>query len=202
MEWFSHNWRDIHKYYKDTYIKLYEHSGEKLWHVTSVNEDRVMLINPEDGEDVVEIKLWEDKPFNVEMILPQKATFQMGKVALCLSRVPAQMFKRGISSENCIINTLMPGGWQPSTLSFSRLTAYVQKQEYFSPTELLRGDGKISVAFGRRWSCTCDGNIFVDTKHCGTILFNQKTYDINLVVKAEFIRAIAQYPDMKEYTSN
>jgi hypothetical protein len=179
MECIRDNWRDIARYFQDTWVKL-EGYGDTLFHIDHVNELR-MAGHTQDN-DYFEIELHNHQPFQLNYALPHKAVFQYNKRAVILQRTPAKQFKRGLSSENVTVSFTDSGACLD--LDLSVLKAYTSKQNYRSFGEAFskKGTKDLSVALTPRMSCVrSTGRIFMDTTHIGD--YNRETNTITLGIK-------------------
>lgn len=179
MECIQENWRDIARYFQDTWVKL-EGYGDTLFHVEHVNQTR--MAGTTQDNDYFEIELHNHQPFNLNYVLPHKAVFQYGKRAVILQRTPAKQFKRGLSSENVAVSFTDSGTMLG--LDISVLKAYTAKQNYRSFGEAFskKGTKDLSVALTPRMSCVrATGRIYIDTTHIGD--YNRDTNVITLGIK-------------------
>jgi hypothetical protein len=129
--------QDIHKYFKNSFLKFKE-TGDMLFYMTHV--DNSMISGQiEDGRDF-KLYLSEDEPYEVDYILPHKSFFQYGEHACMLQRVPAKQYHRGITDENTQISYRVgaDGAQKHLPINFEVLKAFVQKKKFFSLTEALQ----------------------------------------------------------------
>lgn len=158
----SHNYEDISRYYRNTYVKFKE-TGDTLFYIRDVRPDMVRGTDEEGTE--FELYLNEDNPYEVDYVLPNKSYFQYAKRACMLQRIPAKQYRRGICNENVRISSLTKtGGVGNIEVGFESLKAFVSKQAFPSiSTVLLQKSKPISVALSPRFAFVPDiGYIFCD----------------------------------------
>ena len=171
--------KDIDRYYRGTYVKFREH-GDKLFYINRVYPDRIEGIM-EDLDETGQnrefvVHLYEEHPYEVDYILPNKAAFQYGKRACLLRRIPAQQYQRGLCDKNTqIVSIDKAGSSRASELGFSLLKAFVEKQAYPSLNEAVANKMKNdSTALSSRMvyipssRTICADNISVATLSVGT----------------------------------
>jgi len=151
------NRSDIDRYYNNTYIKIKEHTNpDEVIYLHSVYKNCVVGKN----KDKDEFKVWfyEDQPYSFDFILPRKSTYQAGKNACVLARIPAKQYKRGICNDNTSIIQVGPqGGLVPVEVSFDSVEAYVNKPKFFTLEEAVVNKQKYkSFALNSRM-CYCVG---------------------------------------------
>lgn len=196
MEWRPSNWEDIRKYYGETYIKIPD-TGEQLWFVVSVASDSVILRSTLPGKEESLLELHEDQPYVVDMVLPHKSTFQFNDNAYFMERVPAQQYRRGISSSNCKLYQLRDtGSWQQVSLKDEILNAYVNKQSFLP---IGAGVKYSSIALAPRWSMSRNGYIFVDMLQAGSINFETKQHNVTSLVRPEFEKLLKIHGEYGTY---
>lgn len=133
MQLIPENWQDIKRYYLGTYVKFKEH-GDELFHISHVSPEAVKGTYQQGKEEFI-LSLDSSVPYNLEFKLPHKAVFQYRDRALMLFRVPARQYYRGISPENTKIINAMTG--EPLELTWATLSAFVNKQAYYSLKEAM-----------------------------------------------------------------
>lgn len=160
MECTPNNWKDVQRYFHNTYVKVEEY-GDTLFYIEGVSPNKIF--GKTENGDYFEIELHQHQPFNLSYVLPHKAVFQYNKRAVLLQRIPAKQFKRGISIDNVSISFTDTGAYLDLTLDL--LKAYTTKQRYFTFTDafLTKGSKLLSYALTSRMSCTKGtGVIYVD----------------------------------------
>lgn len=166
------NWRDIDRYYDNTYVKFPEF-GDKLFYIQTVTETRVTGINSD--KDPFDLDLAEEAPYVLEYTPPHKAVFQHKASAVFLQRKPAKQYKRGLCSENTELVDCVTG--EKLELAWDRLEAYVTKQQYVSlqrALELTVYQGSVkyrSVALNSRMCLNKKNNtLMLDSSSIGTLI--------------------------------
>lgn len=202
MEWRPTTWEDIRKYYADTYIKIPD-TGDQLWYVLNVSPDGVILRSTDEPAEETLLELHEDQPYIVEMILPHKSTFQYQDLVCFIERIPAQQYRRGISSSNCKLWIMTQNGtWQQTGLEGKILNAYVNKQ-VFSPLSILKKTPSLlGIALSPRWSINkALGRVFVDTIAVGSVNLDKKTYTIPSIIQPEFEKILKYHGEYGTFRS-
>lgn len=154
-------WRDIDRYYKNTWVKFQEF-GDSLFYINEVNDKAVTGIDTSGGEFI--LYLSEEVPYHMTYVLPHRAVFQYRDYAYLLSRNPARQYKRGLSTDNTTLRRLPDGG--AMDIKKELLVAYVEKQAYATLREALYGKGRQkSLALGSRFSFDKSSqNLYLDTR--------------------------------------
>lgn len=158
----SQTYEDIHRYYRNTYVKFKE-TGDCLFFINQVSQN-VVSGTDEDGT-AFDLYLNNDDPYEVDYVLPNKSYFQYAKRACMLQRIPAKQYRRGLCSDNVRITALTKtGGSQTMDISFEVLKAFVAKQAYPSiRTVLTQRPKPLSIALSPRFAYVPDaGVLFCD----------------------------------------
>lgn len=171
---------DLKKYYQGSFVKFPE-AGEMLHMVEDVRSDRLRgkrwAISEESGE-------YEEQPFEfllhrddehtpcIEYVMPVKSYFNHGGHAWLLARSPARQYRRGVTSENTVIQMLESNGtFDGYNPSFERLESYVQKKHFEGFHKITGG----SYAVAPRIAIAANGSVFVDRVKVGTINYDKST---------------------------
>lgn len=170
MKFKQENWRDIQKYYQGTYVKFAEF-GDTLHYIENVTQDEIT--GKDENKDDFVLYLHDSQEYVFEYLLPHKAVFQYGGDAYLLQRIPARQYKRGLCQENTSFTKVTSGERQ--SLSWQLMTAYTNKQKYFSLKEAIYGKGKMrSLAVTNRMSYARGNDyLYVDNKVIAT--FNRES---------------------------
>jgi hypothetical protein len=165
MQFNSHNWEDIQRYYRHTYIKFKE-TGDTLFYVRDVRPDKVTGTD-QDGTEFA-LHLNYDDPYEVDYILPNKSYFQYAKRACMLQRIPAKQYRRGICADNVRITGLSKtGGIVAIDVTFDTLKAFVSKQAFPSlNTVLMQKQKPLSVALSPRFAFVPVGGFLFCDQTC------------------------------------
>jgi len=123
MQFIPSAWRDIDRYYRDTWVKFQEF-GDRLFYINNVSAETVTG-KDQDGDEFV-VYLTEELPYTLSYVLPHRAVFQYKGDAFILQRMPARQYKRGLSSENTMVKRVNDG--KQVDLRTEYLIAYVNKQ--------------------------------------------------------------------------
>ncbi len=179
----SKNYEDGEKYFGQTYVKIKEY-GDTICLVEKVTPEAIWLTDEHDQKVCVELDgaTTGKAGYNLDFILPKKTWFQMGNVAYFLTRIPARMWKKGISKSNTTINCLKVGGFLQVGLSFQSLHAYVHKPFYSTAEEMYKNEWT-SVALSPRFALCKTGELFLDQTKIGVYDKDTDT----LVVKKVFV---------------
>ena len=174
----SQTYEDIHRYYRNTYVKFKE-TGDCLFYINQVSQN-VVSGTDEDGT-AFDLYLNNDDPYEVDYVLPNKSYFQYAKRACMLQRIPAKQYRRGLCSDNVRITALTrTGGNQGIDISFEVLKAFVAKQAYPSiRTVLTQRPRPLSIALSPRFAYVPDqGILFCDQLSVASIDKKENTLRI------------------------
>ena len=186
MELISSNSSDIQKYYEGSYVKLREF-GDKLFLINKVTREAVYFTDANGDEGI--IYLHDSCPYTLNMVLPNKAMYQVDQHCYLLQRFPARQYHRGITTNNCTIKFLQSGGWGATTLSFATLTGYVNKPVYRSLEDIIESRTSGSEAINSRFAYQANGKkIWCDTKSVATVNTKLKTIACNKLLIPELER--------------
>lgn len=166
MQLVSSNWRDIQKYYDQCFIKIRDF-GDKIFFVDKVTPEFV-LFKDKDGQEGI-IHLHDEVPYNLDMVLPHKAMFQIGDYAYLMQRIPARQYNRGITSQNCTIKKLSLSGWTNSSVSFMNLSGYTEKTAYRPADVVFKREQGSEVLSARFAYLAGTYSIYCDTKQVATL---------------------------------
>lgn len=155
------NFEDIKKYYEKTWVKFPRLEGDTLWHIDRVTSDMIEVTS-DAGEEAL-FSLSKDYP--VDFVLPGKAVYQFGQNAAYLSRIPARMWKKGMSANNTQFKVLTGTAWKPLKFDINVIKAFVNKPDYMDPYSAVNSFQKSaldSAAINPRISMNQVGSIFLD----------------------------------------
>jgi hypothetical protein len=173
-------YKDIVRYYDQTFIKLAE-SGDRLWRVRHINTEEVELV------DVDGFSVWLDlnDEYEVDYPLPGRAVYQCGEHAFFLCRKPAKQYYRGICSSNTSLSYLRSNdSWAPADVTLPRLQQFVDKPCYQNLDNL--SPGYQSWALNPVFSVTNKGSLYALHKKVGHIDFVNKAVNMESILKPEF----------------
>lgn len=183
MELTPQNVDDIRRYYFETFVKLTQF-GDKLFHIDDINGQCIKL-HDADGEEYT-ISLHMEAPYNLNMILPHKSMYQMGKYAYCMQRRPAQQYHRGISGKNCQINALSDNNWSKVGVSFETLVGYTDKQSFYA-LDSIPDNRLISAALSPRFAVSIENRkIYCDNKVVGQVAGDWNSIAVYPILVREF----------------
>jgi hypothetical protein len=188
MEFKRSNYKDIERYFLNTWIK-FEEFGDTLFYVQSVRESGIKGVTERDEDFVME--LHEDQPYVVNYVLPSRAIFQLGNRAAMIRRVPAKQYRRGLCADNT--QAIYPDTSGDIDLNKRVLIAYTNKPSYCSFTEAFtsKGDKRITTALSpRMWASRKNGTISFDTTLVA--FFHRETNTIEVMNK-RFIPEITRH---------
>lgn len=182
MQFIPEAWRDIDRYYRDTWVKFQEF-GERLFYIHNVSSEQVTG-KDQDGDEFV-LYLTNEMPYTLSYVLPHRAVFQHKGEAFILQRMPARQYKRGLSSENTIIKRVVDNKTVDFRIEY--LTAYVNKQSYASLRSVLFESSKSkSVALGGRFAFDrLEQRLFLDSKPIARFYRDQNAFRILSLFKPE-----------------
>jgi hypothetical protein len=193
----SDNYEDIHRYYRNTFVKFKE-MGDRLFYIRDVGHDLVRGTD-EDGTEF-ELYLNHDNPYEVDYVLPNKSYFQFAKRACLLQRIPAKQYRRGICSENVRLVALSrTGGLSTVELNFESLKAFVTKQAFPSiKTILLQKSKPLSVALSQRFAFVPEtGHIYADQTAVAIVDKKEKKITILKPIFRKEIEVLVEGVDME-----
>lgn len=191
MQFCSENANDIQRYFKNTFMKFPEMTGECLYFIDQVTTSNLTGKYYEKGEThPFEFKLHPvnvKSPVQVEFILPQKSFFICDERLYFLHRIPARQYHRGVHRENTAIIDVETGS--NVGLSFELLEAYVQKQ--------LTGNINKNVSVLQRRIARLNSVIYLDRTQIATILHEGVIKMVEKVFQPEIERIIKPFPGWK-----
>jgi hypothetical protein len=193
----SSSHEDIHRYYRNTFVKFKE-TGDKLYYIRSVNSE---VIRGTDAEGT-EFELWlsDEHPYEVDYILPNKSYFQFKKRACLLVRVPAKQYQRGLSSSNTRVNSLSKtGSIAQLELGFDILTEFVNKQAFPSLSKAILNKSKDqSIVLSPRFAYVPDTKgIYADTSLVAEVRPDEKLIFVRHPIFRPEITELAQGSEYK-----
>ena len=173
------NWKDVRKYYEHTYILVPEYDEEQAVYVDVVTPEGIK-VKTESGE-----KGFLETPYNiVNPLTLRREWFQCGDRALLVQRIPARMWRKGISSENTAFSAIsaigglanVNGGWGVVN-GFFRPKAYVEQLTKNSPP---------TCALNNKWAVknVAGGPLFLFNSVVGRVSVAKKTAHILKEVKS------------------
>ena len=170
MDFVHSNWRDIQKYYENTYVKFSEF-GDKLFYINYVDPNKVAGVD--DENTAFELFLSDSAPYMVNYLLPHKAVFQWKDSVYLLQRIPARQYRRGLCSDNTMITNVATG--TRLDIGFNSLKAFVGKPSYSSFSNAFNTKAKTkAVALSSRMSYLRSGYILIDSHKIAQFDYNTK----------------------------
>ena len=171
MKFCKDNWKDIQKYFNNSYIKFPSISGDEAVLVTSVSSTEMTGKQLPDKDGATEWQFtYGTTNTEVNFILPLKSYFEYEGSAFLLYRNPARQYSRGICSENTTILLLANMEFQDYGMNLSLINAYTQKQAFTG----FRAPNTHSYPISRRMAVDAAGRIMVDTTCIGHYNHNKK----------------------------
>jgi hypothetical protein len=174
------NFEDIHRYYRHTYVKFPER-GDELFYIRNV--ERFKLTGTHESGDEFVLHFSEEKPYNVEFVIPHKSFFQHKTRAYLLQRIPAKQYNRGICANNTIIQSLNKhGGLGNHDLGFELLKAYIAKPAFpsFDKALTTKGSKIHSVVLSSRFAYVPEQKIiFAD--HISVATVDHAKHEVNVI---------------------
>lgn len=161
------NWKDIEKYFSRTYVKFTEFP-EEIFFIDRVDKNRIYAEDQKGDE----FHILLENEYDLDYVLPQKTTYQLGNHACILNRIPARQWKRGICKENTtLVKINTQGGQAPMSLTFEALKGFVNKPKHFDFIEIAQsfdhGNMMDSYAVTPRMCISRNGLMFIDGIVCG-----------------------------------
>ena len=170
MDFVHSNWRDIQKYYENTYVKFSEF-GDKLFYIQHVGPEKVS--GTDDENTTFELYLSDAVPYTVNYLLPHKAVFQWKDSVFLLQRIPARQYRRGLCSDNTMITNIATG--KGMDITFNSLKAFVSKPNYSSFSNAFNTKAKTkAIALSPRMSFLRSGEILIDNKKIAQFDYTSK----------------------------
>jgi hypothetical protein len=172
MEINRNNWEDVKKYYEKTWVKFPRLSQDQLWHIDRVNPDFCEVSSTNGDEALIDM----NKGYEMDFVLPKRTIFQHGDKAVMLSRIPARMWKKGISKANTSFAILSTNGWTAGEFDPSLIEGFINKPSYFGVKEIIAeytkpNPEKLSMAFSPRFAVNAKGGVYIDTVLVGRLQF-------------------------------
>lgn len=167
------NYEDVKKYYEKTFIKLPD-LGDEIVHVDRVTPERMEVTNPLTKEPIW--VMLKTRPYELSFVLPRKTVYQMDNNAVMLSRIPARMWKKGLTHANTQFQTLGVSSWALSDFNINMIVKFVNKPTYLSFAEAKHGfenSNLQSAAMSKRVSLSLNGNVYVDSVLVGRLAIKE-----------------------------
>lgn len=179
----KHNTNDITKYFLNTHVKFKE-EGDKIFFVKKVTPNHVLVVDQNNEEAIIDLS--ED--YNLEYVIPKKTVFQLGEHALFLSRIPARMWKKGMSVDNTQFAKLSTTGWEGIPFNIHTVESFVNKPCYFTLEDAITNFEAAqlrSAALSPRISISKNGGVWIDTVLVGKFSFAKKELACKAIYKPE-----------------
>jgi hypothetical protein len=190
MQLISSNSSDIQKYYEGSYVKIPE-LGDDIFMIHKVTSEAVYFSDSQDQQGV--IWLHDEVPYNLDMVLPNKAMYQMGTSCYSLSRVPARQYHRGITQANCVVRRLTnTDGWTNAGVGFNTLKGYVCKPLYRSLVEAIQTSNGTEALSPRFAYQAATKTIWCDHKKIATVNLKLKTIACNSLLVPEIVAFLSR----------
>lgn len=158
------SWEDFKKYYEKTWVKFPKLSQDTLWFVERVTPEFAEVSTSNHDEAMIDLK----RGYDMDFVIPKKTVYQYGDSAACLSRIPARMWKKGMSKANTQFQVLLPQGWMAVNFDPQIIEGFINKPSYldvYPNITKLQGENPelISMAITPRISMNGKGNVFIDS---------------------------------------
>lgn len=180
----SQNFDDVKKYFQHTYVKFKE-TGDHIWHIDTVSPNEIICSDKNKEEVGIDLQIG----YNLEYILPRKATFQFGDYAVMLYRIPARQWKKGLCKANTCFSTLTgEGTWTTAAFDINLIEGFVNKPSYYSLENALSAFKQPefkSAALTPRIALTHTGKVFIDNILVGKVEFASKQLLCKKIFKPE-----------------
>lgn len=195
MELMSANWPDIAKYYQSTFVLLKEVPDQYIY-INKVSP-REVLFTDADGKEGV-IYLHDAHPYTLDMVLPSKTLYQMGKHAFLITRIPARQYHRGIGIDNAKVLKLESTGWKSVSLSFDVLKGQLTTIPYKSLEASINDPVNISEVLSKRFCYRShDKSIFCDLTCIGDVLKKTRTINVKRLFVPNIQRLLGENSSYK-----
>lgn len=165
------NWKDVQKYFLETYVICPEYAiKEALW-VDRVDPGgmRVRCTNGDKG--FVEFPYEIKSPLNT-----RREYWQYGDSAYLTARIPARMWRKGLSQENTTMSKLLYDGLHgQGNFNGPLVEAFIEKRGVF-PNTLEEATGNVSCALSEFWAWSkVNDSIFLLGSPVGKVSMKKKT---------------------------
>jgi hypothetical protein len=181
----KHNTADIVKYFHNTYVKFKE-EGDKIFRIKRVNPNHVLVEDCRGEEAIIDL----EEGYHLDYVMPKKTVFQVGESSYFLSRIPARMWKKGMSVDNTQFQVLSSTGmWVPTSFDINTLESFVNKPCYFKLDDAIANftgaTGLQSAALTPRISISKNGSVHIDTVMVGKYSFAKKELTYKAIFREE-----------------
>lgn len=141
------NWKDVQKYFLDTFVICPELDSRKLLHVDRVDPGGMRVLAYGTAE-----KGFVEFPYEIKSPLTTRREYwQYGNCATLISRIPARMWRKGISCENTVMQSLTGNGTVgDNNFGGSIISSYVENSGKYA--ELKEMEDRQSIALSRFWA--------------------------------------------------
>ena len=99
------NYKDIQKYYQGTYVVCPEYSPNEALYVETAGPNGLKVSDVNGEKGFIETPYQLHNPLNI-----RRHYYQVGEEAYLVSRIPARMWKKGLSSENTLFQRVQSNG--------------------------------------------------------------------------------------------
>lgn len=118
--------QDVNKYYGQTYVVIPEYDPLRVLVLQKVDSYGIHFKDPTTGE-LGGLSFKDQDEYHLDFHLPHKQYFQHGEYAYLLERIPAKMWRKGVSSENTKMYILGHSGvLSPTSWDHNHLNAYLK----------------------------------------------------------------------------
>ena len=181
----SATYEDCKKYFQHTWVKFKE-EGDKIWYITSVDIHYIYAKSITDEEILIDIT---EGGYTIEYLIPKKTIFQHGEHAVMLSRIPARMWKKGMSKQNTQFQSLTFDGWKSKEFDMGVIDGFVNKPCYYSVEDALneftKSEHLQSAALSPRIALSRKGSVYIDNVLVGRYLQEKKTLSVKKIFSPE-----------------
>lgn len=191
MQFTYSNRDDIRRYFRGTFVKFQEF-GDVLFYINDVLGDAVHGVDENDDDFI--LHLHDDRPYQVDFVLPHKAVYQHGRNVALVQRYPARQYRRGICEDNINIRNLIGG--EALAVNFANLKVFVNKPNYRSLKEAISGRNNLfSVAVTPRFAFDKrSAQLWLMNKAIAQYNRETKTFECLPIFKEDVLDLIAQDP--------
>lgn len=183
------NWKDIKKYYEGTYILVPEYDEHQAVYVDMAGPDGIKVCTIDHEKGFIET------PYNIHNPLTIRRKWFQGEQGTLIQRIPARMWRKGISQENTLFRTINGGG-----LIVNNSTSFQKVNEFFGAKpyiENLTKDCPPVSALNEMWAVriSAGGPLFLYQYNVGKISLSKKM--VHILKELKYIKLPKAFDEWK-----
>ena len=142
-------WKDVDKYFRNTFVIIPEVDPKKAFLLEYAGPDMLRMSDVDGNKGCVELG---DYTYNLHSpLVTRRQWYQYQERAHFISRIPARMWRKGISEENTYLASMGNTGWATVPVKLSTIQGFVENQDVF-PKTLTNLEGLCSYALSPGWA--------------------------------------------------